>query len=210
MESAVQVLGYAPLSWGACLTELSIPVLLIFKRTRLYAAFLALGLHGFIHSTILVSTFGVTMLVLLGAFLPTPEEQKGRGGVTRGAVALAMGLAVTSPLAARLASTGVGSYTMFTKLSFYELEMRLDGQIFPRRRLAPHLGRDGARIVRLANGRGIGETNLEILGRALPELARFLCALEPETDRVQLKLTSRRIEGGTGSRQLATHNCSRH
>jgi hypothetical protein len=86
---------------------------------------------------------------------------------------------------------------MFTKLVHYRLDISVDGHRLPRERLARHLGRDGARIVRLANGHGIGEVNVEVLTRALPDLAAFVCRLSPAARQTRLRLETVRIEGGS-------------
>lgn len=208
MEAALNTFGTPTLAWGACVSELSIPLLLFSKRTRVAAVFVAFGLHAFIEATFLVNTFGATMLVLLGAFLPTREEQRGRGSSTRKGLALALLLACASPLGARLFSTKIGPYTMFTRLSFYKIEMEVDDIPYSRRSLAPHLGRDGARILLLANGRGIGETNLEVLQHSLPELAQFLCKLKPEATSTQVTFSSQRIEGEPSTRESHKATCN--
>jgi hypothetical protein len=206
-EAGVGILGYAGLAFGACLVELALPLLFGFRRTRLLGFLVALGLHAFIHQAILVSTFGVTMLVLVGAFLPTGQERQDFGRPPLRQMVLAGCLAAGVPLLAASLSTKVGSYSMFTRLAFYKVEMTVDGRPFSRRKLAPHLGRDGARVVISGNGRGIGETNIEILARQLPRLTSFLCAVNPGARRTQARLTTRRIEGGTSVEVVSVAAC---
>jgi hypothetical protein len=207
MEAAVGSVGYQGLAWGAFLGELAVPLMLPFKRTRLLAVVIAFFLHGFIHATILVSTFGITMLVLLGAFLPTVAEWRRRSARRR--ILLAWTLALASPLTARALSTSVGSYTMFTRLAFYELRLEVDGSPYSRHQLAQHLGRDGARIVHLAGGRGIGEANLEILRRSLPSMGRLLCTLSPGAKQTSLRLITEPIFGGAKHAVNARISCSK-
>jgi hypothetical protein len=205
LDASLRSGGASALAIGACITELLIPLLLVFRRTRVAGIALAVLLHVTIHETMLVSTFGGTMLVLLLSFLPCAAE---RGSAaeraahpgplpvpTRSAL-LALAVAAASPLVAYALGTGVGSYSMFTRLVRYELSIDVDGHPFPREALAAHLGRDGARIVRLASGAGIGETNVQLLRQALPRLASFVCRLEPGARRVSLELETERIEGG--------------
>lgn len=212
MQCAVELLGFQGLAVGAWLAELLAPVLLLFPKTRLWGALLAISLHVFIQATIEVSTFGATMLVLLISFLPTGSE---RNRPTRrlrsrlqprlwGAVALTAGL----PIAAKWGETSIGAYSMFTRLVTYSLSVTIDRRPVPRSALAVHLGRDGARIVRLANGRGIGESNVEILRRSLPDMARFLCELRPQSKNVDLRLVTRRIEGQQARRTRVEHRCA--
>jgi hypothetical protein len=208
MDASVRAVGYAGLSWGACLAELGAPFLLAFRKTRLLGVLSALSLHAFVHATILVSTFGITMAVLLGAFLPTAEERQGPVVVPNKKWILAFTLAAALPISARVFSTGVGSYSMFTRLVHYTLEMRVDETPFRRAQLAEHMGRDGAHIVRLANGRGIGETNVEILRRSLPRLSTFLCTLSPGAQRTSVSLKTERIEGGSVTEVSASRECA--
>jgi hypothetical protein len=180
----------------------------------------------------LVATFGGTMLVLLLAFLPGAAErnlQLNEGSTSlvdrpqlalRAALVafnqrraslrpafLAFAIASASPLGAWALSTGVGSYTMFTRLVRYELTIEADGVQLPREVLARHLGRDGARIVKLANGHGIGETNVHILREALPKMATFVCGIRPATRRVRVELAASRIEGGGIARDEVSAVC---
>jgi len=213
MQGAVGLLGFQGLAVGAWAAELLAPLLLLWPRTRPWGALVALGLHAFIQATIEVSTFGATMVVLLGSFLPTRAEREDttRSLRTPPLRQLAGALALTAalPIAAQLAGTSVGAFSMFTRLVTYHLSITIDQRPVPRSELAAHLGRDGARIVRLANGRGVGEANVEILRRSLPKLARFLCVVRPQAEQVDLRLVTRRIEGGDPARFQAAQPCLR-
>lgn len=206
-EASVASVGYGGMAFAACLLEIALPFLLAFRRTRLIGVFFALGLHAVIHATILVSTFGATMVVLLGAFLPSAQERQSFARPPLRQTVLALALAAGVPLLAALLSTKVGSYSMFTRLAFYKVEMSVDGMPFYRRKLAPHLGRDAARVVLSGNGRGIGETNVEILARSLPSLTSFLCTIQPGARRTQAKLTTRPIVGGPSSEVVNATIC---
>lgn len=206
-DAGVSATGVQGLAIGACATELLVPVLLFFRKTRLVGALLAVALHVAIHETMLVATFGGTMLVLLLSFLPCAAERDirpnegGAPAVERTRLALrpaliALAIASASPVGAWALCTTVGSYTMFTRLVRYELVVDVDGAPLAREALARHLGRDGARIVRLAHGQGIGETNVQVLRTALPELGAFVCRIRPQARRVRVHLTAQRIEGG--------------
>ena len=211
-DAGIRTVGAQHLALGACAAELLIPALLAFRRTRLLGGLFAVTLHASIHLTMLVATFGGTMLVLLLSFLPCTRERARPpahtgGRALSGRAALAFAIAAASPLAAHALGTTVGSYTMFTRLVRYELTVTVDGAPFSREALAPHLGRDGARVLRLANGRGIGETTVSLLGKALPELGDFVCQVRPGARTVHLEFRTERIEGGEERWRKVTQAC---
>jgi hypothetical protein len=53
-----------------CGLELALPLLLAWRRTRLGAVVVATALHATIDASMMVSTFGATMVLLLASFLP--------------------------------------------------------------------------------------------------------------------------------------------
>jgi hypothetical protein len=209
-DAGVHALGVQALAIGACALELSIPALLAHRKTRALGALLAVLLHVGIHLTMLVATFGGTMLVLLLSFLPCAAERASTAPARRRIrrLLLAGAIAAASPIAALALGTTVGSYAMFTRLVRYGLSITVDGAPFSREALAPHLGRDGARVLRLANGRGIGETTVSLLGRALPDLGAFVCRLRPGARDVRLDFRTERIDGsGEPSHAIRVSRC---
>jgi len=213
MQVAVGLLGFQGLAVTAWAAELLAPMLLLSPKTRLWGALLALCLHAFIQATMEVSTFGATMIVLLFSFLPAGAE-RGHSAIslptsTLRRLAGALVMTAVLPITAQVEGTSVGAYSMFTRLVTYRLSIVVDGQPVPRPELAVHLGRDGERIVRLANGRGVGEANVEILRRSMPHMARFICALRPQGQLVGLGLVTRRIEGGEPMIVRMEHRCVR-
>lgn len=205
-----EFMGYQGLAWGACLSELAVPLLLARQKTRLFGGAMAVSLHLWIHCTMVVSTFGATMVVLLFAYLPQPADHPENiieAQAERWRQAKALGLAFMVPVSAFLLHTGIGSFSMFTRLVHYELSLQVDGRPVPRGQVIQHLGRDGARVVALANGRGVGETNVEILTRSLPRLNQFLCDLSPNGRVARLQLTTWRIEGGSASMTTRERRC---
>jgi hypothetical protein len=58
------------LAKAACLTELGLPVLLVMRRTRRLGVLLGVGFHALISGLMSVSTFSITMAVLLFSFWP--------------------------------------------------------------------------------------------------------------------------------------------
>lgn len=69
-ESLLGGVGYAALARLSCLLELSLPFLLAFRRTRAVGLFLAVGFHVLVGNALAVSTFGITMVVLLLSYWP--------------------------------------------------------------------------------------------------------------------------------------------
>ncbi|HSC88486.1 MAG TPA: HTTM domain-containing protein, partial [Polyangiaceae bacterium] len=69
-ELARRAVGTQPLAIAACCLELALPALLWIPKTRTLGLVCALALHLGIESSMMVSTFGATMLVLLTSFLP--------------------------------------------------------------------------------------------------------------------------------------------
>jgi hypothetical protein len=233
VERLSERVGWGPLASFVCMTELALPVLLVVPKWRLWGVGSALVLHAGIHSAMSVSTFGVTMVVLLLAFMPDTLQAAeptlaavatgrrleavwpgaGRRGAGRpGAgrqVAIAVFAAALSPFGALFWHTRVGSYRMFTALTRYELTLRVDGAAVPRSLLLPHLGRDGARIVRLANGVGIGETNAELLEGALPDVAGLLCRTVPHAKEAEASLALRELTGRSERTVRSRRTCAR-
>jgi hypothetical protein len=83
-ETLRDTLGYAWLARLSCLIELSLPFFLAFPRLRWVGIGLALGFHLAIGSVLEVSTFGVTMVVLLLSYWPKSppsERSPGNAGV---------------------------------------------------------------------------------------------------------------------------------
>lgn len=68
-SSAVAHLGYAPLAWLICLTELALAPLLLLPRTRPLGVALGILLHLGVVASMEVSTFTGQMLLLLALFL---------------------------------------------------------------------------------------------------------------------------------------------
>ena len=67
-EGLVKMLGMATLAIGVCATELALPFLLAARRTRWIGIGVGVGFHALIGASMWVSSFGVEMLLLLGAF----------------------------------------------------------------------------------------------------------------------------------------------
>ncbi len=63
-------LGYGGVAKLVCLTELALPALLAARATRRSAIVVAALFHALISASMMVSTFGAQMLVLLLAFWP--------------------------------------------------------------------------------------------------------------------------------------------
>ena len=70
VDAAAAALGWSGLAWGVALVELGLPVVLAIPRTRLIGVALAVLFHLGIETSVMVSTFGATMLVLTVSFLP--------------------------------------------------------------------------------------------------------------------------------------------
>jgi len=62
--------SFGALAKAACLTELGLPLLLVLQRTRRGAVLLGLVFHVLISCVMPVSTFGVTMALMLFSFWP--------------------------------------------------------------------------------------------------------------------------------------------
>jgi hypothetical protein len=71
----VKTLGLVALAIGACATELALPVLLAVRRTRFFGLGVAVGFHTLIGGSMWVSSFGIEMLLLLGAFAVKRKER---------------------------------------------------------------------------------------------------------------------------------------
>ena len=69
-ESGRAVLGASGVAASVCAAELALPLLLAWRKTRIAAVVLGIGLHLAIDSAMMVSTFGATMVALLPVFLP--------------------------------------------------------------------------------------------------------------------------------------------
>jgi hypothetical protein len=70
--------GYGGIAKLTCLTELALPGLLAYRVTRRPAVVVAASFHALISACMMVSTFGVQMVVLLLAFWPnsrTPSDE---------------------------------------------------------------------------------------------------------------------------------------
>ncbi len=65
-----QAFGLGVLAKAACLTELGLPLLLVWRPTRRVAIALGAAFHALISALMPVSTFGVTMTLLLVSFWP--------------------------------------------------------------------------------------------------------------------------------------------
>ncbi len=70
VDAAAAALGWSGLAWGVALVELGLPLVLAMPRTRLIGVALAVPFHLGIETSVMVSTFGATMLVLTVSFLP--------------------------------------------------------------------------------------------------------------------------------------------
>jgi hypothetical protein len=68
--------GYAWLARFTCLIELALPLLLAWKRTRWLGVALAVTFHLVLGSVLAVSTFGVTMVLLLLSYWPKSRPQE--------------------------------------------------------------------------------------------------------------------------------------
>jgi hypothetical protein len=101
-------------------------------------------------------------------------------------------LAVAPPFVARALGSGPFAFAMFTEVERYHLELRVleptGWQQLRLSELAPHLSRDAARVVLPAQGYGFGREQVQLLGQALPDLARLVCQLRPTSRRVALDL----------------------
>ena len=91
--------------------------------------------------------------------------------------------AVLPPFVAQALGSGPFAFAMFTRIERYHLELRAQLASGTRRlrlrELSPHLSRDAARVVLPGEGYGFGQEQVQALERALPDLARLVCRLEP-------------------------------
>jgi hypothetical protein len=101
-------------------------------------------------------------------------------------------LAVAPPFVARAVGSGPFAFGMFTRVERYHLELHVQEaggwRELELRELAPHLSRDAARVILPARGYGFGQEQVQLLGGALPDLARLACRLRPAARSVRLEL----------------------
>jgi hypothetical protein len=87
----------------------------------------------------------------------------------------------------------VGSFTMFTRIVRYHLELRVREDGVERRvsvhSLAPHLSRAARPILLPAEGHAIGADQVDVVAHGLFDLARLLCDLHPRAERARATLT---------------------
>lgn len=70
-----RVFGFGSLAKAACLTELGLPLLLVWQRTRRFAVVLGAVFHALISVVMPVSTFGFTMALCLFSFWPRRQTE---------------------------------------------------------------------------------------------------------------------------------------
>jgi hypothetical protein len=95
---------------------------------------------------------------------------------------------------------GVGSFRMFSepfehRLAILRIDASGHAQLVPLASLRAHLGRDARRVIVGAAGWSTGETTGAMLGSALPDVGRLVCALHADAARVSLRLERRRFDG---------------
>jgi hypothetical protein len=74
-EALHATFGFGGIAKLTCLTELGLPVLLLFRPTRRWAVVAGLGFHAIVDTSMAVSTFGAQMAVLLLSFLPDRKKK---------------------------------------------------------------------------------------------------------------------------------------
>jgi hypothetical protein len=104
-----------------------------------------------------------------------------------------LALAVLPPLVAQASGSVVGSFTMFTRIVRYHLELRVREDGADRRvsvhSLAPHLSRASRPILVPAEGLAIGADQVDVVAHGLPDLTQLLCKLHPRAERARATLT---------------------
>jgi hypothetical protein len=93
---------------------------------------------------------------------------------------------------------GVGGFQMFTAPVEYRLDLAIEGERgyprrIPARALWPHLGRDGRRVIGVADEWTLGETNAALLRAGLDDVGALVCALT-DAATVRLILSRRRLD----------------
>lgn len=105
-------------------------------------------------------------------------------------------LAALPPFVARGLGTGLGAFSMFTRIERYHLELfsRRSADANSEERvlvgtLAPHLSPDAQQVILPAAGYGFGQEQVEELSRGLPDLGRLLCELRPDAESSRVALS---------------------
>jgi hypothetical protein len=101
-------------------------------------------------------------------------------------------LAATPPFVARAFGTGLGAFSMFTRLERYHLELSVETPSGSERvavpSLAPHMSRDAAQVILPASSYGFGQEQIDELEAGLGDLGTLLCALRPDARAARLRL----------------------
>lgn len=113
----------------------------------------------------------------------------------------ALAVALCLPPVAHLAGLpGVGSFAMFSDLGEYRIRIAIESdgawRSVPVRRLARHMGRDARRVILPASRWRRGETSVELLAGALPEIGELVCRLHGGATRAEVLLERRSAREG--------------
>jgi hypothetical protein len=104
-----------------------------------------------------------------------------------------LALAALPPLVSQATGSVVGSFTMFTRVVRYHLELRVIEDATERRvsvhSLAPHLSRAARPILLPAEGHAVGADQVDVAAHGLSDVSRLLCELHPRAERARATLT---------------------
>jgi hypothetical protein len=130
---------------------------------------------------------------------------------SRSVLCLLLALVVLPPFAAQVSGTVVGSYTMFSRLERYHIELvqkDTAGQHrLSLRALRPHLSPAARRILLPAEGHAVGADQIDLVVDGLADLARLVCALTPGATSATARLTRDPFDSSRESAHEASVRC---